>query len=149
MDQIKSTWWSITCTDIGNVKGSWNEIAKENNTSAQQIEEEPWNLVYRGWIMLVKDKDELWTLCWWGSMWCCHRSWKFHCRLPGIGWKMVGKEQRRVCIVPPPGRLRRCRWRLLQQCRWQIQGQHWDRSQLQPPHRISSRRSPEGWSLNW
>ena len=59
MDQIKPTWWSITCADIGNVKGSWNEIAKENNTSAQQVEEEPWNLVLGDGSHLCEDKDEI------------------------------------------------------------------------------------------
>ena len=77
-----------TWADIGNVKGSWDEIAKENDTSAEQVKEKPFviDLDLRGYFW-----GQGWagTLCWWGSMWCFHRNWRCQCRWPGFGQKMV------------------------------------------------------------
>ena len=83
LDQSINTW-----ADIGNVKGSWDEIAKENDTSAEQVKEKPFviDLDLRGYFW-----GQGWagTLCWWGSMWCFHRNWRCQCRWPGFGQKMV------------------------------------------------------------
>ena len=38
------TSWRQTWADIGDIKGSWDEIAEEYNTSAEQVEEKPVNI---------------------------------------------------------------------------------------------------------
>ena len=56
---MNQTCWSNTWADIGNVKGSWDEIAKENNASAQQVEEKPKNLIWEDRLCLCEERDKL------------------------------------------------------------------------------------------